>query len=410
MPALRSFLITGWLCFLVSCSSETEKLRSIGEAYVGPGTLEMREDVSLRSKVTATVKHGERLDVLATRRNFVRVRNGGGTSGWVNAKNLLSTQQMKDLAATINDALRLPSQGRAIVYDVLNMHTEPNRQSPSPFQIPPNGSVEVVAHLLTPRLPYQAVIPSIVTQQKAVPKKPKKKPKKGKGKEEQREEKSDVPPPPMPQPPKPPENWQELSKTDLDDDKPQRKQDDWTLVRTADKKAGWVLTRMLAMAVPDDVLQYAEGKRIMAYFPLGEVQDEDKKKNHWVWATLAHPMQSYDYDGIRVFIYNVKRHRYETAFRDNTVRGFYPILTMPVEVVENKKTLTAPGFSTITEDDEGQRWQRTYAFLGYRVRLVKKEPVAKPVEKAPTNGVPTAAPLTPEKRGWLDRLKALFSK
>ena len=38
--------------------------------------------------------------------------------------------------------------------------------------------------------------------------------------------------------------------------------DDWNLVRTLDGKVGWVLTRPLSMAIPDEVAQYAEGHRI----------------------------------------------------------------------------------------------------------------------------------------------------
>ena len=63
--------------------------------------------------------------------------------------------------------------------------------------------------------------------------------------------------------------------------------DGWSLIRTPAGQAGWVLTRLVSMAIPDEVAQYAEGKRIVSYFPLGTVQDDDKKKNIWLWTTTT---------------------------------------------------------------------------------------------------------------------------
>ena len=54
--------------------------------------------------------------------------------------------------------------------------------------------------------------------------------------------------------------------------------EDWYLVRTKDGKAGWVLSRMVSMAIPDEVAQYAEGHRITSYFSLGKVDDDGVQK------------------------------------------------------------------------------------------------------------------------------------
>ena len=111
--------------------------------------------------------------------------------------------------------------------------------------------------------------------------------------------------------------------------------------------------RMLYMAIPDEVAQYAEGKRISSYFSLGDVKDEEKTKSHWLWTTLSKPHLDCDFDGLRVFIYNTKRHRYETAYRENSVRGFFPVVRHEVSVTENKKAMNVPGFSLVVEDDAG---------------------------------------------------------
>ena len=44
-------------------------------------------------------------------------------------------------------------------------------------------------------------------------------------------------------------------------------------MRNAAGQSGWVLTRRLFMSIPDEVAQYAEGKRIVSYFSLGETRD-----------------------------------------------------------------------------------------------------------------------------------------
>ena len=65
-------------------------------------------------------------------------------------------------------------------------------------------------------------------------------------------------------------------------EKPPPRMDAWSLVRTPQGQSGWVLTRLLSMAIPDEVAQYAEGRRIVSYFPLGETQDDDVKKKIWL--------------------------------------------------------------------------------------------------------------------------------
>lgn len=152
------------------------------------------------------------------------------------------------------------------MYDALNVHTEPNRQSPSPFQIPPGGSAEVLARLVAPRVPYHSALAGIVPPPR--PRARKSKSAKGKAaKSSSSEQKPEFEPPPMPPAPKLPEDWREMSRSELPDNNPSVKMDDWTLVRLPDRKAGWVLTRMLVMAIPDEVAHYAEGKRITSYFP-----------------------------------------------------------------------------------------------------------------------------------------------
>jgi hypothetical protein len=82
-----------------------------------------------------------------------------------------------------------------------------------------------------------------------------------------------------------------------------------------------------------------------------------------LWTTQKHTLEPYEFDGFRVFIFNTKRHRYETAYMDKQVKGFYP--------VEAKQGAT-PSFSLILENDDGKRYKYNFAFDVNRVRFVER--------------------------------------
>ena len=49
-------------------------LPSIGTAYVGPVTMNLRQDLAAKSAGVTEVKHGDRLDIIEVRRRLVRER------------------------------------------------------------------------------------------------------------------------------------------------------------------------------------------------------------------------------------------------------------------------------------------------------------------------------------------------
>jgi hypothetical protein len=368
---LKAALLGGLLfCVLCGCSSGPEREREIGEAYVGPATLKLRRDMDLRSAEAGTVNHGERLAIVRRRRRFVRVRTAQGLEGWTDMRLLLSSGQMEQLNRLADRARGRPSQGAASVYEALNVHTEPNRLSPSFYRIKERELVDVVAQELSPRVPFEqkSILPPPAPAKPAAARKAQPEP-------------SRVPPPPMPAPPKLPEDWLELSETapsDSDPDNPALAPrqpepepskpvpvDDWTLVRLSNGRAGWVLTGMLRMNIPDEVAQYSEGHRITSYFAM--------IKHDWLWTTLADTRKPYQFDSFRCFVWNLRRHRYETAYIEKNLRGYYPVEAHPVKMMVGKKEQSFPGFSLIVEDDAGLRWRKTYSFHTYHVVLLAKD-------------------------------------
>ena len=380
-----------------------------GEAFVGPMKLQLWAALAPRAPITATLKQGERVDILGVRRRFVHVRSATGAEGWTESEFLLSRAQV-DAYRQVQESLRdAPSMGQAIIYDPLNIHIAPYRQAPSFAQIPESGKVEIIGHCVSPRGSYEA--PS---QTKSQPESEDES-----AGPDANETVGGVPVPPPPPPPVLPENWLRLSRPRLqelegdasagrseqeeDEDAPVPS-DDWYLVRTPEGRVGWTLARRLFMAVPDEVAQYAEGHRITSYFAVGEVTDDGKRHASWLWTTLGAYDVPYQFDTIRYFVWSRRRHRYETSFIQRRLQGYYP-----VRVVKSKAGV-AEGFSAIVRDQEGGLESRTYQFHGDRLRLASRMAYTKPVNAYPKDLIPEVAPLEPGQKSGPGFWKNLWSK
>lgn len=149
--------------------------------------------------------------------------------------------------------------------------------------------------------------------------------------------------------------------------------EDWWLVRDAENRVGWVLARMVDIDVPLDIAQYAEGQRFVAFFVLDQVQDSGKEgtgKNVAQYlCAMTEPRDGlpYDYDQIRVFTWNVRKHRYETAYREHGLNGVLPV-TVTSENFDKEGTL--PVFILRVRDDNGNVSQRKYKMNTPIVRRV----------------------------------------
>ena len=398
---------------LAACSSESSS-NSLGDAYVAPASLNLHSSLATKSTTVAVLKHGDHLTVLDVKRRYVKVRTDKGAQGWLDARQLLNKEQMNEFRQNVGRDARLISQGRATTFDVLNVHIDPDRQSPAFAQIPAGGAVEVLAHKAVTKLTKgEPAPPPLFTRPPAL----------APQRHRRAAPKNLALRPPLPPPPAPPANWQELSAeriggpTEADQLKqkaePQAGKkggeasakaeplEDWTLIRTKDGTIGWVLSRNLYMSIPDEVAQYAEGQRISSYFDLGTVEDEEKGTKHdWLWTTSSEP-QSFDFDRFRVFYWNRRRHRYETSYRQKDLTGFFPVEVEPASPGEIQRH-----FSVILQDDNGKYWKKKYVFDGTLVHLVSTEPYEPPVGNGPTKAEPPEIekPKSTQTKGsWISR-------
>jgi hypothetical protein len=158
--------------------------------------------------------------------------------------------------------------------------------------------------------------------------------------------------------------------------------EDWWLVRDLHSRVGWVLARMIDLDVPLDVAQYAEGQRIVAFFVLNQVQDGDKKVAQYL-TVLTEPRDGlpFDFNQIRVFTWNVRRHRYETAYRER-MEGVLPV-TVSQENFDKEGIL--PTFVIRVQDDAGKVIERKYKLntpIVRRVLAPGEQPVRRVNRKA----------------------------
>ena len=352
------------LLLLSACDTRSGDV--IGTAYVAPATLNLRRDLKQKNASGTMLTHAQRVSILDVRRRFVRVRTAKGEEGWVDSAQLLSQEQMDQIQHDAEKALKLPSEGSATVFEALNIHIEPDRQSPPFARISEHESVNVLAHRLVARASDATRPAGLVFERPQISSRRGRKDKQAKNTLRI----------PLPAPPKPPANWQQLSAertkgSSPADAKPDEKEkaagkevaevkkpvvmESWTLVRTKTNQCGWVLSRNLIMSIPDEVAQYAEGRRITSYFDLGTVNDDEKgPKHNWLWTTAARA-QAFDFDAWRVFLWNRHRHRYETSYRQHDLEGYFPVHIDPADAA-----LFGRSFELITKDDDGKVRQRSY--------------------------------------------------
>ncbi len=397
VPAAARVAFAAFALVLTTCAPAPEQAPAIGEAFVGPATLSIRKDIDVKSASVAVAHHGDHVEIVAQRRLWYKIRTDKGVEGWTEDRQLLDSAQMSRLRKLAEQTAGLPSQGKATTYDVLNVHTEPNRNSPSFVQVKEKETFDVITHRIVPRAAKQPKRELIKPRAKAVA--PVKKSTSKKYAD------ASVPPPPSPAAPAPPVDWVALSKergVEADADTPPTAQDDWTLIRTSGGQSGWVLTSRVYMSIPDEVAQYAEGHRITSYFSIGTVNDHGEKKDIWLWTTAESLGQDHDFDSYRVFTWSERKHRYETAYIQRRERGYLPVIAKEGE------------FSVCVEDKTGARVRKQYTLTGNTVRPAGVKPCEVLAEAdlggAVDKPIELHAPVAAKRTSYIDAARARLKK
>jgi hypothetical protein len=148
--------------------------------------------------------------------------------------------------------------------------------------------------------------------------------------------------------------------------------DDWWLVRNKAGQVGWVLARMVDLDIPLEIAQYAEGQRIMGAYVLNTVKDDEKGDQPQYLVAFNEPKDGtpWDFSQLRVFSWNTRKHRYETAYREHNIVGYFPVKTSTEDF---GKDGVLPTFTIRKKNEDGSITDRKYRMIGPIVREVKSE-------------------------------------
>jgi SH3-like domain-containing protein len=273
---------------LVGCSDFRPKILE-KHVYVTAKQTYLRDRVAAVSNRTGTVTNGEKLAVLDHQRRFIKVRTPSGEVGWIEEK-LTAGQDVADKFEKLGkDHANDPTVASATARDEVYLHISPGKETERFYRLAEGDTLSLLqrATIVKPVSPGAAVVKPVAGAAAG--------------------------------------------------EAPEIPMEDWWLVRDAKGQTGWIYSRMMDVSAPDTLARYSEGQRIVGAYLLAHADDPDSGvldngatvTSIPEYVTVLSPYKAglvYDFDQVRVFTWNVKKHRYETAFRERNVAGYLPVV------------------------------------------------------------------------------------
>ena len=326
-----ALLAAAVLCLLTACSGKGGSSGGAEYAYVAVTEAGLRDHVATFYNKTGVVHNGERVQILERMQSkrFLRVRSPRGEEGWIQERYLADQQTFDEFQRLAEHFKSTPAQATATTEEQVKVHVLPGRKTAYLYLLNEKQKVDM--------LQRQAVDRNAPPLQL---------------KDEKQKDADETP---------------EEDKVKSDNAAPPAVREDWWLVRDSQMRVGWVLGRALYLQLPEEIAQYSEGQRIVAAYPLNEVQDGDNKVPEYLVLFTEKEGLPYDFSQARVFTWNTRKHRYETAYRERELAGVLPV-TLGRQDFEKEGNLRT--FVLRVKDDNGAVRERTYKFNPPIVRRV----------------------------------------
>lgn len=246
----------------------------------------LRDRVAVISNRVAEVTNGERLQVLEQGHRFLRVKTDKNEVGWIEDHYVIDQATYDKFARMAKDNAADPVVGTATLREDYWLRDAPGRTSDRFYFLPENQKLQLLMRASVP--------------------------------------KPQGPPQPVPLPVKPTDRRKAEAS-------PPPELEDYWLVRDRAGHVGWVRGRTLDEDVPDAIAGLAEGQKIVGAYVLEKVDDPgasvpgNEVPEYVVAMAPWKDGLPYDFDQIRVFTWNTRKHRYETAWHDRDFVGYLPI-------------------------------------------------------------------------------------
>lgn len=325
---LRAIVAIIFAWSLASCGRGSQQLAE-DETFYSRNRVELYSGLEPDAPAVAVLDFDTRARILETHRSFVRLRTADGREGWAPRAMLLDSNLRRGLRALTSETAALPGQGLYRSRDTLNVHTQPYRWAPTFYQLEKDEGVEMLDRILVDRLP--AVAATART-------------------------------PPQP--------------TGLDY---------WYLVRIPNLgQTGWLIANMAYADIPLEVAMLAQGRSIVAYFPIGSAGDASggEGKATWLWFQSSGSGQVHDFDRMAVLRWDARRNRYIVIRQYSNLTGY-----LPVEVRPNFNSERGTGVGIrVLVDKDGQMRGRNYIYTANRLYQLEEKPVAGAPPHVPPGG------------------------
>jgi hypothetical protein len=307
----------------------------LGEAYVSERSTILWSSVAQVREPIDTLHYGDRVDIMSRRNDSVKVRTVGGAVGWVDARLLLEPALWQRSVKLLTAAQAMPVQARGRTKVQTNLRVDPGRTQQRLYQFGRGVPVEVVARTVA--------------------------------------------------------DWVQVSDERENKEAQEARKEDWFLVRGLATRppgeastrssesntttqpgdqtipiAGWVVARFVELDLPEPVREgmASANVRTIAWFELNRVQSSSGDKPQYLVAgTRNSEGQPCDFTVLRVYTWNQKRTRYETAFIENNLCG-----QMPVRVEKGAKGEPEFRFRQMN----GPKEERVYHLTQTVVRRVRE--------------------------------------
>jgi hypothetical protein len=313
------------------------KRETVGEAYVSEQSATLWSSVAQVRQPLDTLHYGDHVEVVGRRNDSIKVRTAAGELGWVEGRNLMDPALWQRSVKLLEQVHTMPVQARGRTKVATNLRVQPGRTQPRLYQFGRGVPVEVVGRAVA--------------------------------------------------------DWAQASDEREPSNEPEEtKKEDWFLVRGLATRppgettvrgaetttttqpgdqtvpiAGWVVARFIELDLPDAVREETTSANIrpVAWFELNRVSDPTGDKPQYLVGAARGPEgQPCDFVTIRVYTWNTRKQRYETAFIENNLCG-----QMPIRVEKGPKG--EPEFRI--KEMGGGKEERVYRLMQTVVRRVREE-------------------------------------